>query len=151
MPATLVILNAKIRPLFAAKGTTALALRDGRIAAMGGDADMRGEIGPDTQVIDAEGRELLPGFIESHLHLFMGGASLSMLNLGETFGFEATREAFLAFIAQNPADDLISGFATNYTIFGEDRRPNRHDLDRICADRPICLNSVDLHCAWANT
>lgn len=151
MPATLVILNAKIRPLFAAKGTTALALRDGRIAAMGGDADMRGEIGPDTQVIDAEGRELLPGFIESHLHLFMGGASLSMLNLGETFGFEATREAFLAFIAQNPADDLISGFATNYTIFGEDHRPNRHDLDRICADRPICLNSVDLHCAWANT
>lgn len=151
MPANLVILNAKIRRLFVPEGTTALAVSAGRIAALGNDDAIRSKIGPDTQVIDAGGRELLPGFIDSHLHLFMGGASLSMLNLGQIFGFEATRDAFRSFLEQNPGDDLLSGFAANYTIFAEDHRPNRHDLDRICADRPICLFSVDLHCAWANT
>ncbi|SCM66481.1 amidohydrolase [Donghicola eburneus] len=151
MQADLVILNAKVRPLFAPEGTTAIAVKAGRIMALGGDDAIRREAGPKTQVIDAGGRELLPGFIESHLHLFMGGASLSMLNLSETFGFEPTRDAFRKFLAENPGDDLLSGFAANYTIFGEDRRPDRHDLDKICDDRPICLVAVDLHCAWANT
>ena len=151
MHADLVILNAKVRPLFAAPGTTAVAVRNGRIAALGPDDDIRALTGPGTQTIDAGGRELLPGFIESHLHLFTGGATLSMLNLGEVFGFDAVRSAFRTFINDHPGTDLLSGFAANYTIFGEDRRPDRHLLDQISPDRPIFMYSVDMHCAWANT
>lgn len=151
MHADLVLLNAKVRPLFAAPGTTAVAICNGKIAALGTDDDIRALIGPQTRVIDADGRELLPGFIESHLHLFMGGATLSMLNLGEVFGFEAVSAAFRTFIDNNPGAPLHSGFAANYTIFGEDRRPDRHLLDRISPDRPIFMYSVDLHCGWANT
>lgn len=151
MPADLIIVNARTRSLFAAPGTTALAVREGRILALGDDDAIRAHGGPQTRIIDAGGRELIPGFIESHLHLFMGGASLSMLNLGDVFSFDAAKAAFAEFIAADRDDDLISGFSANYTIFGTDRRPNRHDLDRICADRPMWFMAVDLHCAWANT
>ncbi|EBA07068.1 amidohydrolase [Sagittula stellata] len=151
MHADLVFLNARVRPLFAAPGTTAVAILDGKIAALGGDDDIRAFIGPQTRVIDAGGRELLPGFIESHLHLFMGGATLSMLNLGEVFGLKAVSTAFRSFIDETPDAPLHSAFAANYTIFGEDRRPDRHLLDRISPDRPIFMSSVDLHCGWANT
>lgn len=151
MPADLIIVNASVRSIFAPAGTTAVAVAAGKILALGRDATVRAYAGPDTRVIDAGGRELMPGFIESHLHLFMGGAALSMLNLGPTFGFEATRTALQEFAAANPGEDILFGYAVNYVIFGEDRRPDRHLLDAIIADRPLCLLSTDLHCAWANT
>lgn len=151
MPADLIIVNARIRAVFAPAGTTAVAVADSRILALGTDDAVRAHASAATRIIDAEGRELLPGFIESHLHLFMGGASLAMLNLGSTFGFEATREAILDFAAANPGDDILFGYAVNYVIFGEDRRPDRRLLDAILNDRPLCLFSTDMHCAWANT
>lgn len=151
MPADLIIANARIRPIFAPAGMTAVAVAEGRILALGSDAAIRALAGPGTRIIDADGRELIPGFIESHLHLFMGGATLAMLNLGPTFGFEATRAALRDFAAANPGDEILFGYAVNYVIFGEDRRPDRHLLDAIIADRPVCLLSTDLHCAWANT
>ncbi len=150
MPADLLILNARTRDLFASAGTTAIAVHDGIIVALGDDVTIRAHIGPDTQVIDAAGRELMPGFIESHLHLFMGGATLTMLDLGATFGFDAVNAAFKTFAAQHPGDDILYAFSVNYTIFGA-HRPDRHILDRISPSRPICMMSIDLHCAWANT
>lgn len=151
MPADLVIVNARVRAIFAPMGTTAIAVANGRILALGTDETISAHAGSATRIIDANGRELMPGFIESHLHLFMGGASLAMLNLGSTFGFEATRDALLDFANANPGEDILFGYAVNYVIFGEDRRPDRHLLDAIIADRPLCLLSTDLHCAWANT
>ncbi|MCL4069098.1 amidohydrolase [Pseudomonas sp. GX19020] len=150
MTADLVILNARLRPLFAAPGTTALAVADGVILALGDDSAIRAHISPATLVIDAAGRELMPGFIESHLHLMMGGASLSMLNMGALFGFDAVRDALLDFATRQPGNDILFGYAVNYVIFGEER-PDRHILDRIVSDRPLCLIATDLHCAWANT
>ncbi|UXU76664.1 MULTISPECIES: amidohydrolase [unclassified Paracoccus (in: a-proteobacteria)] len=151
MTADLLIVNARTRPMFAAAGTTALAVADGRILALGSDAQIRDLAGPRTRIINAGGRELMPGFVESHLHLFMGGATLAMLNLGSCFGFDQARAAFRRFIDDNPGDEILFAYAVNYTIFGEDRRPDRHLLDAICADRPIALLATDLHCAWANT
>lgn len=150
MTADLVILNARLRPLFAAPGTTALAVADSVILALGDDRAIRAHIGPATRVIDAAGRELMPGFIESHLHLMMGGASLSMLNMGALFGFEPVREALLDFATRQPGEEILFGYAVNYVLFGEER-PDRHILDRIIGDRPLCLIATDLHCAWANT
>ncbi len=151
MLADLVISNATVRSMFAPVGTTAIAVQDGRVLAVGDDAAIHQHIGPQTRVIDAGGREMMPGFYESHLHLFSGGASLSMLNLGNTFGLAAVQAAFGAYRDANPGDDILFANATNYTIFGNDQRPDRHLLDQIAPDRPICLIAVDMHCAWANT
>lgn len=151
MTADIVIHNATTRSLFAPVGTTAIAVQDGRILALGGEAAIRPHIGPQTRVIDAAGREVMPGFYESHLHLFSGGAALSMLNLGNSFGLAAVQAAFGAYRDANPGAGILFANATNYTIFGNDQRPDRHLLDQIVADRPLCLIAVDMHCAWANT
>ncbi|NPD16279.1 amidohydrolase [Xinfangfangia sp. D13-10-4-6] len=151
MTADLVILNARLRPLFASPGTTAVAVTAGQIAALGDDATIRAHIGPQTRVIDAMGRELMPGFIESHLHLMMGGASLSMLNMGALFGFDTVQAGLRDFAKTQAGEDILFGYAVNYVIFGKDQRPDRHILDRIIKDRPLCLIATDLHCAWANT
>jgi predicted amidohydrolase YtcJ len=151
MAADLIIFNAKIRPMFAAVGTTAIAVKDGRILALGSYDEISAHAGSQTRMIDAVQRELMPGFIESHLHLFMGGATLSMLNLSDVFGFEAAEAAFHRFMADTPGDHILSGFSANYTIFGDDVRPDRHLLDKISVNRPVCMFAVDMHCAWANT
>ena len=135
----------------AAPGTTAIAIRRDRILARGDNTAIRAHIGPETRIIDSDGRDLKPGFIESHLHLFIGGVSLSMLVLGDTFGFDAVYAAFDACGQANPGDGIPFAKATYYTIIGNDRRPGWHLLDRILPDSPICLPAVDLHCAWANT
>jgi predicted amidohydrolase YtcJ len=79
-----------------------VALAGGRILAVG--SARRGEAlaGPGTRVIDAGGRTLLPGFVESHLHLVLGGNELSQLQLGGVAGFDALAAAFRAYAAANP-------------------------------------------------
>ena len=119
--------------------------------ALTSDEEIRNFVGPQTQVIDANQRELIPSFIESLLHLFTGGATLSMLNLSNVFGFDAVYDAFQTYINDNPGDHLLSAFSTNYSVFGDDVRPDRNILDKITTDRSICMISVDLHCAKANT
>src|SRR5262245_61659281 len=59
----------------------ALAVRGGRIVAVGADADVRKLAGPATRVIDLQGRRVVPGFHDGHLHLFSGGRGLSQVDL----------------------------------------------------------------------
>jgi len=58
-----------------------LAVKDGRITAVGSDADISGMIGTGTRIIDLHGRALVPGFIDSHTHFISGGFQLSSVDL----------------------------------------------------------------------
>lgn len=127
----------------------AVAVADGRIIAVGDDADIAAMAGPATRVIDAGGRTLLPGFVESHLHLVLGGAELAQLQLGGLSGFEALQGAFVAYGLANPHRDILLAQGASYQILG--RPVTRHDLDRVMADRPIAMTAPDHHTVWANT
>ena len=71
----LVITHARILTMdAAAQRAGAVAVQGGRILAVGTDAQILALVGPQTRVINAQGRSLLPGFVESHMHLFAGGA-----------------------------------------------------------------------------
>lgn len=104
-----------------------------------------------TRVIDAGGGTILPGFVESHMHLFAGAAELSHLNLFGTRGLAELRSRIEAYIRDNPGDDLIIGEQADYVIIGEHEPLSRHHLDLIVRDRPILVYSPDHHTAWANT
>ena len=79
-PADLVVTNARVLTMDgAAPRAEAVAVRDGRVLAVGGRAEVEALAGPATRVVDAKGCSVLPGFVESHMHLFMGGASLGKL------------------------------------------------------------------------
>lgn len=149
--ADLIISNAKVLTMDAAQPrAVAVAVAGGRILAVGGTAEVAALAGPQTRVIDAGGRTLLPGFVESHLHLVLGGNELSQLQLGGVMGFGALAAAFRAYAAANPAAPLLMAQGAAYEILGE-AAVTRADLDRVIADRPIAMMSPDHHTVWANT
>lgn len=127
----------------------AVALAGERVLALGDSAAMLALAGPAARAIDAQGATVLPGFVESHLHLFVGGSELAHLQLLGVAGFDALAEAVHAYARAHPDRPVIVGQGCDYAILG--RALTRHDLDRILPDRPVCLLAADHHTAWANT
>ena len=150
MAAEMIITGAKVLTMeVTAPRAEAVALAGGRIVAVGTDADVTALAGPDTRVIDAGGRTLLPGFVESHLHLVLGGAELDQLQLGEVAGFDALAIAFRTYADANPDLPLLMAQGASYEILGD--AVTRHDLDRVIADRPLAMMAPDHHTVWSNT
>ena len=82
MSAEMIVTNARVLTMDEGRPRAeAVAVASGRILAVGSAADIAALAGPQTRVIDAGGRTLLPGFVESHLHLVLGGNELSQLQL----------------------------------------------------------------------
>jgi len=146
MLADLVIFNLRLPEASA----SSVAIADGKILRIGAETDVAALIGPQTQQLDGRGAVLLPGFVESHVHLFGGGVALQQLNLADVDRVATLTYVIRAFDAAYPGDHLLQAYAANYTILG-DHRPSRHDLDRILPDRPLAITTTDLHCVWANT
>lgn len=150
MTPDLILTHARVLTMDAANPRAeAVAIAAGRILAVGTTAEIAALAGPDTQVIDARGRTVLPGFVESHLHLVLGGAELTHLHIAGLHGFDAIAAAFRAFADRHPERPLLMAQGADYAILGHPM--TRHDLDAIIAERPIAVTSHDHHTVWANT
>ena len=150
MAADMIITNAKVLTMDEDHPRAeAVALAGGRILAAGSRADIEALILPGCKVVDAGGRTLLPGFVESHLHLVLGGNELTQLQLGGVQGFDELARLFRAHAAKNPGLPLLMAQGAAYEIL--EHPVTRHDLDRVIADRPIAMMSPDHHTVWANT
>ncbi len=150
MAAEMIITNATVLTMDETRPRAeAVAFAGGRILAVGGRAEVEALAGEGTRVVDAGGRTLLPGFVESHLHLVLGGNELSQLQLGGVSGFEELSRLFQAYAAKNPSLPLVMAQGAAYEIL--DHPVTRHDLDRVLADRPIAMMAPDHHTVWANT
>lgn len=150
MQPEMIITNAKVLTMDPAQPRAeAVAVAGGRILAVGGRAEVEALAGPATRVVDAGGRTLLPGFVESHMHLVLGGNELSQLQLGGVSGPDDLARLFRAYAAKNPGMPLLMAQGAAYEIL--DHPVTRADLDRVIADRPIAMMSPDHHTVWANT
>jgi hypothetical protein len=149
---SLIILDGRVLTLDEANPRAeAVAIADGRILAVGSSQEIKPLATSQTEIIDAKGGTVLPGFFENHMHLFSGAAQLDHLQLFDIQGFEALRDAVRTHAAMHPHERLLYGQSCNYTILGNDKRLNRHVLDEILSDRPLLLVSPDHHTAWTNT
>lgn len=150
MTAEMIVTNAKVLTMDKARPRAeAVALAGGKIVAVGTAAEVAAQAGPGARVIDAGGRTLLPGFVESHLHLVLGGNELVQLQIGGLHGFAALKAAFEGYAAANPSNALLMAQGASYEIL--EAPVTRQDLDRVIADRPIAMMSPDHHTVWANT
>ena len=150
--ADIVILNGTLITFDEARPEAeALALEGGKITAVGSTAEIKALAGPETKIIDAKGGTVLPGFIDSHVHLFGGSVELDCLNLYGVEGIEAMRAAILPYAEANPDDRLVFCVMADYDILGTGRTLTRHDLDSILSDRPLAMFAPDHHTVWANT
>ena len=147
--ADLIINNASIWTANPAQpGATAMAIRDGKILAIGDDVDEY--LGTDTEVIDAEGHFITPGFIDTHVHFITGGQNLSSVQLRDA----ATKEEFISRIAefvktQEPGTWIIGG-DWDHKLWGGDL-PQKEWIDSVTQQNPIMLNRLDGHMALVNS
>ena len=148
-PADTLLVNGKILTVDRAFSTReALAIRDGRIVALGGNPEIRRLAGPQTRVIDLEGRTAIPGLIDSHLHAIRAALSFSTeVNwIGATTLTEAVARIHEAAQTKKPGSWLIVAGGWNVDQFRERRRPNQAELVAAAPGNPVY---VQLGYGWA--
>ena len=128
----------------------AVAVKDGRIVAVGADADLRELAGAGTEVLDLGGRMLLPGFQDAHVHPPASGLEMLRCNLSEVFTIEEYERIIAAYATGHPAAEWINGGGWSMDLF-PGGNPGRDLLDRVVPDRPVFLWSRDGHSAWVNS
>ena len=101
--------------------------------------------------LDGEGRVLMPGLIDAHLHVMGLGFGALTLDLSETSSLQEALDKIARFAAENPARPWILGRGWNQEKWGLGRFPTAAELDRAVSDRPVYLTRVDGHAGWANS
>jgi predicted amidohydrolase YtcJ len=150
-PADLVLTGGRLATMDAARSwASALAVRDGRIVAVGTDVAVRRHIGPSTRVIELRGRTVTPGFQDAHVHPVHGGLAMLRCDLHEDAQSGPGYDKIEAYARSHPDEPWIRGGGWYMAAF-EGGTPRRADLDRIVPDRPVFLTNRDGHGAWVNT
>ena len=135
----------------------ALAVRGGRIAALGRESEIAGLIGPDTRCLDLRGRLAVPGLIDGHAHMDREGLKLRWPSLAAARSIDDILEIVEAAVRRTPPGEWIvtmpigeppmyEGVPGN---LAENRWPTRHDLDRVAPDHPVYIRAIWGH--WRNT
>jgi predicted amidohydrolase YtcJ len=150
-PADLVLTGGRVATMDAARHfASALAVRDGRIIAVGPDAAVATHIGARTRVIALRGRSVTPGFQDAHVHPVHGGLARMRCELHETTGADQYYAIIEAYARTHPDERWIRGGGWSMADF-PGGTPRKEDLDRIVPDRPVVLPNRDGHSVWVNS
>jgi predicted amidohydrolase YtcJ len=144
-----ILVNGRILTVDAQSSTReALAIRDGRIAALGTSAQMRKLAGPQSRVIDLKGRTVIPGLIDSHLHAIRAAQTFATeVNwIGASSLTEALARITEASRVMKPGTWLIVAGGWNVQQFRENRRPTQAELVAAAPNNPVY---VQLGYGWA--
>jgi predicted amidohydrolase YtcJ len=149
--ADIAFVNARAYTLDDAKPwVDTVLVKDDTIIYAGNAEGAAGLTGESTTSIDLEGRLLLPGFIDTHVHPIAGGAYATALSL-ETFGdVDGWVAAIKDYAAANPDLEVIFGYGFLATTFGP-VGPTKGLIDAVVPDRPVLIMDEGFHGAWANT
>ena len=146
----IVVRNARVYTVDAQRPwAQAVAIKDDRIVWVGDEKDAEGHTGPTTNVIDAAGRMLLPGFIDSHFHILLGGnPDVLRIENGNTLA-EIQRQV-REFAMKRPELKWIEVEGWNYSAFPRGTLPSAKDLAGLTGGRPAFLVAYDYHTIWMN-
>jgi len=128
----------------------AVVVSAGRIVFVGGNEEALALAGPSTRVVDLEGRLVLPGFIDAHVHPVSGGVELGECNLNDVTSPDQLREVVRACATRDTTSAWVRGGGFQLPLFAGGN-PSRHLLDSLVPGRPALLSSADGHNAWVNT
>jgi predicted amidohydrolase YtcJ len=147
-----VVLNAKIYTVNPKQPwAEALAIRSGRIVEVGSEKEIAAFRGLATKTIDGQGRLILPGFTDCHIHFLDGALSLLRVNLDEAKSVPEIQKMLKAYADAHPTAAWILGRGWSYPVFAPSGLPDKKYLDEIIPDRPVYLEAFDGHSWWANS
>ena len=149
--ADLVIKNAQIFTASQNIGEAeAVAIKDGRFLAVGTNDEIQKYVGPDSTIIDALGKSILPGFIDSHIHISSGTAYVQGLDL---FGISKKSDwlEMIRLSAKNvPEGKWLIGGRWDHTL-ENGVLPLASDIDSLDINTPVALVDIDGHSFWVNS
>lgn len=153
MPAQLIIYNANVltqntrQPL-----AQAFAVDNGKFVATGSNEGVLQLKQANTQLINAGGKTILPGFIDAHIHIWkVGNLKTFLLDLRGVGSIAEMQDKLTDFIKQNPGKGWIQARGFNEANMKEGRLPNKADLDKITTERPLWIIRTCAHIGVANT
>ncbi len=150
MKADLIVSGSRVREPSGVRGD-AVAVRGGRILAVGRRDQLRSWAGHGTRWLHVDGATWVPGFIDSHLHLLSFGFSLGRLDLGGCQSIEELTSRVARAAQQRPEGTWILGGGWDQDSFREKRYPTREDLDAAAPRHPVLLRRACGHVAVANS
>jgi predicted amidohydrolase YtcJ len=152
VPADTIVLHGRVYTENAKQPwAQAVAIRGAKIVAVGGDAEIEKMRAVGTKVIDAAGRLVLPGFVDSHIHFMDGSLSLGRVNLEGAKDASDIQQRLREYASNHSGDGWILGRGWNYAMFGPEALPHKKYLDEIFPNRPVFLEGYDGHTYWANS
>lgn len=148
--ADLVLFNGPVLTVDPARRwATAVAVRGGRIVAVGHD-EVRELVGPRTETVDLAGRLLVPGFQDAHVHPVFAGLTMSRCDLSDAETQEDSVASVAEYADAHPEVEWILGGGWSFEAF-PGGLATRQMLDAVVPDRPVYLPVRDGHSAWCNT
>lgn len=126
----------------------ALAIRDGRILALGSEAEAASAL-PNAPVLNLNGRTVLPGLIDAHMHMEWYSLGLREVE-AETLSLAECLRRVAERARQTPRGEWITGYGWNQNNWGGDF-PTARDLDSVAPEHPVYLRAKSGHAGWANT
>lgn len=128
----------------------AVALRGGRVLAVGAEQDVVAVAAPGAKRVNLDGAVVLPGFHDAHVHLTDHGFALAQLELYGAPSLADALELVAARARELPPGELLEGVGFSLSRWSVPA-VERHSLDAAAPGRPVILRSQDLHSAWLNT
>jgi predicted amidohydrolase YtcJ len=149
MSADLVLLNGKIVTMSESEIVDAVAVKFGRILAVGTTDEVRKLVGAETKIVDLMGKTVVPGMIDSHCHMIATGiSSMSDVDLSEEAGVRSIADvkARIAKKAEEiPEGAWITGVREDDSKLLEKRHPTKWELDEAAPDNPVVISTVGGH------
>ncbi len=130
-----------------------VAVRDGRIVAVGDSAEARNAVGPDATHVDLNGRALIPGFCDPHNHFSMTTFEPRSIDcrVPPLSGRPAVLDAVAAAAAGAPEGQWIWGLGYAARLIGEEDGLLRSELDDVAPNNPVCVMDSSYHACYANS
>ena len=129
----------------------AIAITRGKIAAVGTAEEMQHWVGPETKVIDLEGKFVMPGFNDAHTHLANAGQGSLSVNVEGTRSIAEFQQRIRARLSEFEPGTWVVGRGWDHSLWEENRMPTKADLDAVSTSHPMFFTRVDGHSAVANS
>ncbi len=154
--ADLVLLGGEVHTVNTAdERVQAVAVRAGQIMAVGTNRQIEGLVGAHTRRIDLDGRSVLPGINDSHLHLLGWGLSKPPFSVDVSYptvkSIADCTAAVQRAVATRPQGEWVVGRGWDQPYLSEGRAPTAADLDAVSPDHPVALTEFSGHAVWANS